>query len=198
MANGAAGGGSATRVSYREQQVISRADLTAEQEYLIAARRRHNIGPHIWGIVSGLDVTITAGVASVAPGVAVDGYGRELILAGVFDVPPSALLELNADRIALWLVYERVDRVVPLAGEWNCAAGAENRTFESAGLRLTTVEAGDPLDPRQPSDVTIADLEFAPQHTSSDDPAILWPVFLGLLERDVPAAPWQLSADYDA
>ena len=198
MANGSAGGGSATRVSYREQQVVSRGDLTAEQAYLIAARRRHNIGPHAWGIVSGLEVTVTAGVVSVAAGAAIDGYGRELILTDAFDVPPSAVLELNADQVALWLAYEQGDYVVPLGGEWRCGPGDENRTFERATLRLTTVDPGADLDPRQPPDVVTGDRDFPPERGAPDDPATLWPVFLGVVQRDAPTAPWQLNTLYEA
>src|SRR4051812_8777957 len=117
MANG--GGNSGPRVSYRDQQVVARADLTSEQQYLITARRRHNLAPHLWGIVAGLDVQVAGGVVSIGAGSAVDGYGRELTLVENIDVPPSALLELNASRVALWLIYDSVDRVVPLAGEWN-------------------------------------------------------------------------------
>src|SRR2546425_11607599 len=70
----------ASRVQYRERQRLRAGDLQAEQDYLLGLAGRHHLGPHAWGIVRGLVVSIKDGKASIAPGEAVDGYGRELIV----------------------------------------------------------------------------------------------------------------------
>lgn len=68
------------RVHYRERQRLRAADLRGEQEYLLALAGRHNVGVHGWGIVRGLGIDFTGGVLKINPGLAVDGYGRQLLL----------------------------------------------------------------------------------------------------------------------
>jgi len=79
------------RLNYYEGEFLGALDFEAEQEYHREMRRRHNIGQHTWGIVSGLDlVQIPNGVTSpsgnpevdiyVQPGMAVDGFGREVVV----------------------------------------------------------------------------------------------------------------------
>ena len=45
------------RLHYYERQYLGAADLEDQQTYLRDMRRRHNLGPHTWGIVTGLDLT---------------------------------------------------------------------------------------------------------------------------------------------
>jgi hypothetical protein len=81
------------RLNYYEGEYLGAADFEAEQEYHRDMRRRHNVGQHTWGIVSGLDLaqipnggTTASGQAEVdvviQPGMAVDAFGREIILLG--------------------------------------------------------------------------------------------------------------------
>ena len=44
------------RVRYRERQPLCAGDLTTEQAYRLAMRRRHDRGAHSWGIVTGLQL----------------------------------------------------------------------------------------------------------------------------------------------
>ena len=78
------------RLNYYEGEFLGAADFEAEQEYHRDMRRRHNVGQHTWGIVSGLDlVQIPNGATTpggapevdiyVQPGMAVDGFGREIV-----------------------------------------------------------------------------------------------------------------------
>ena len=82
------------RVRYQERQLLRAADLQLEQAYRLAMQRRHLIAPHGWGIVTGLRI---AGAADdpdqrvVAKGVAVDGYGRLLVLPEDYPLPPAVL-----------------------------------------------------------------------------------------------------------
>lgn len=71
-----------SRVRYRERQRLRTVDLQDEQNYLLGLDGRHNVGPHDWGIVRGLQILIEeTGVATLFPGIAIDGYGRELVVA---------------------------------------------------------------------------------------------------------------------
>ena len=69
------------RVRYFEGQRLRAEDLRAEQEYLIALERRHNLTQHGPGIVRGLDLgTDWTGAPIIRAGVAVDEEGRVLVL----------------------------------------------------------------------------------------------------------------------
>jgi hypothetical protein len=100
------------RLNYYEGEFLGAVDFQAEQQYHREMRRRHNIGQHTWGIVSGLDlVQMPNGALSTTsqptvdillqPGMAVDGFGREIIVlsktlltqdlfAAYFDSNPAA------------------------------------------------------------------------------------------------------------
>jgi hypothetical protein len=143
------------RVRFRERQPLTAADLNAEQAHRLALRRRHNAGQHGWGIVAGLALDEDDRGLIVDPGMAVDGYGRELVL------PQPVLIELAALKkvagpgvgIAVSLLYGR-------------EAAGRDRWREVCRLRLT---AGSPTEP----------LAFDPSQTPPDDPASEWPVPLG-------------------
>src|SRR5688500_2878238 len=116
----------AVRPRFRERQVLRAADLEAEQSYLIAARRRHNIGQHGWGIVQGLEI-LDKPELMVQPGMAVDGYGRELIVTSPVTIPRDVFTELGDTALDVWLVYQLLDANVPQRGSWNCGPGKNTR-----------------------------------------------------------------------
>ena len=70
------------RVRYFAGKLLTAADLEQEQEVHLARARRHNRFLHGWGVVMGLAVSIDgqAGI-TVAPGLAIDCAGNELVLA---------------------------------------------------------------------------------------------------------------------
>ena len=103
------------RVHYREGQRLRAADLQAEQAYHAGARRRHHLGGHTWGIVYGLAPAVAGGQLVVQPGLAVDGYGRELLLAEATAVDPADLSAALVDAgvsgggpADLWLVLAAI------------------------------------------------------------------------------------------
>ena len=61
-------------------QVLTADDLQREQDYHRDKARLHNRFLHGWGVVAGLRVSIDQGVVVVAPGLALDCAGNELIL----------------------------------------------------------------------------------------------------------------------
>jgi hypothetical protein len=71
------------RVNYFDHQFLHADDFSDEQKYHISMRQHHNRLLHTWGIARGLDLSFKTGEpsATVSEGVAVDGNGREIVLA---------------------------------------------------------------------------------------------------------------------
>jgi hypothetical protein len=166
--------------------------LTAEQSYLIAMRRRHNIGPHRWGIATGLQLSMSGSDLRVTPGYATDGYGRELIVPDRVVVPESTLLNGGADSLDVWLQYSLVDAGSEQLGTWQCGTGFYDRTDEVASIVVTSATQG--LDPRFPPDVPPEDLDFSPDREPVDSPAQTWSVYIGRLQRPNAGSPFAILA----
>lgn len=92
------------RPSFYEGQILAGADLNAAVDHARGQLARHERHLHLWGIAEGLelrgedrktangtpykDITVTAGAA-------LDGSGRELVLAADTRLPPEALDKTN-------------------------------------------------------------------------------------------------------
>jgi hypothetical protein len=76
------------RVQYFAGQLLTAADFQAEQEYFRERLRRHNRCCHGWGVVCGLEISVTGAQLLIAPGLALDCQGNEVVL------PVSATLYL--------------------------------------------------------------------------------------------------------
>jgi len=76
-----------TRVNYIERQRLRAEDLRGEQDYLLGLSGRHYLGPHTWGVVSGLHVSLNGQEAVISPGLAIDGYGREIVVGEQVKLP---------------------------------------------------------------------------------------------------------------
>lgn len=176
----------AQRPRFRERQVLRVADLEAEQSYLVAARRRHNIGWHGWGIVQGLEIVNTPELV-VQPGIAVDGYGRELIVSAPVTIPRDAFTELADEALDVWLVYGLTPVDVPQRGSYACGPGRNSRTRLQPRLRFTSAPKNErrlPIEvPRQLFEVPSEDLPFLPHRMPPDDPAREWPIYLGTIRK---------------
>jgi hypothetical protein len=70
------------RLHYFNGQFLEEKDFTDEQEYHLDRDRRHNRLLHTYGVAEGLNVTAAAGSGdvTVAPGTALDGLGRLIVL----------------------------------------------------------------------------------------------------------------------
>src|SRR5579859_1310050 len=112
------------RLNYYEGEFLGAADFQAEQEYHRDMRRRHNIGQHTWGIVSGLDlVLIPNGLTAangpavdiyVQPGLAIDGFGREIAVLSKTQLtqdlfaPYANSATPGSQTMYLWISYAQL------------------------------------------------------------------------------------------
>ena len=69
------------RVRYFPGQILGEDDFNTEQNYFIEKHRLHNRHLHGWGVDNGLKVSVDkSNVVHVAPGIAIDCAGNELLL----------------------------------------------------------------------------------------------------------------------
>ena len=127
------------RVHYFVGQLLTAADFSAEQEYFLERLRRHNRCCHGWGVVCGLDLSVNGAQVTVAPGMAFDCRGNEIIL------PSPTTMPLPADQAAhpLYVVIQYVEcetDPVPIAGA-PCSSDTDleqpSRISETYKLMLT-------------------------------------------------------------
>jgi hypothetical protein len=182
------------RLYFYEKQFLGARDFTDEQSYHIEMRRRHLIAHHNWGIVAGLGVVQDSNslIWSVQPGMAVDGYGREIL---VFDPEPLDIQSI-ADQLVnesppvflkVWIAYQIEKANQPAAGFSVCDLPDQfMRTRETFRL---IYQDDPPFDLRKGADPTKKDpgLEdnWPPAYQDlPDDPGVRWPVYLGTLRWD--------------
>lgn len=92
-----------SRPVFSENQILSAADVNAIVAYGRDARMRHDRYLHSWGIVAGLDLIATnqsdtAGPyveVSIAPGLAIDGAGREIVVTDSVRISEDDFSQLN-------------------------------------------------------------------------------------------------------
>lgn len=104
------------RVRYYEGEYLRSADFIAEQKYHVEMRRRMNLALHLSGIVDGLDIEEDAPVPGVptvryhvTAGMAIDAYGREILLPYAFPLDDELLLIHRISQAAsysLWIAYD--------------------------------------------------------------------------------------------
>jgi hypothetical protein len=128
-----------SRVLYRERQPLRAADLQDEQDYLLGLAGRHFVGPHEWGIVEGLGLSVNSGLVTVAPGLAIDGYGRELVLA-----QPTGI-ELTGDAPTQYVYISYCQRP-----KGACGAAPNPRWSDAPAIGLTTELLGTPAPEGDP------------------------------------------------
>lgn len=181
-----------SRVHYFERQFLRTQEFTDEQAYHVAMRRRHNIAHHTWGIVHGLELEEKEGNLFVKAGMAVDGFGRELILPTKQQLSTDAFASRDSNVLNVWLMYNRTSSDQAPPGYAGCGDDGDTPFYRWQEKPWIWLEAPDPAfpDPRQPESVPVGDLDFDASRTPPDDPEQDWPVFLGQMLYD-PANPDQ-------
>jgi hypothetical protein len=95
------------RVRFFDGQFLQDQDFVDEQKYHLDRERRHNRLLHLTGVAEGLAVASGgANKVSVAPGTAIDGDGRQLVLAQPATVDLPAEKFNDKQGIELYLTYE--------------------------------------------------------------------------------------------
>ena len=175
------------RVNYYERQFLRAQDFSDEQAYHIGMRRRHNLAHHIWGIVRGLELEYseTDRTFTVKPGIAVDGYGRELIVTEPRSYEIGIFQNFDGDRIDLWLEYRLKAAAQSSVGRI-CAADEEaannvDRWEEVPEIVLRADTVND-TDRRSPRSVPASE-NFSASQTPPDSPERYFPVYLGQMCR---------------
>lgn len=180
------------RVRWRERQVLRWHDLAAEQDHRIAQRRRHDRSAHDWGIVRGLELTGGADAFLVQPGIAVDGYGRLIVVDAPIVLPVAAVdqisTQVDAEAVDVWLLYGVAAAPSHGRGRTGHATDCDSRWLEQPRVRLLAVcDVDDAVHARCPPGVASSDVPFGPERTSPDTPEAEWPVYLGRLRHDAGA-----------
>lgn len=167
------------RLSYYEKQFLGARDFQDEQAYHIEMRRRHLIAHHSWGTVVGLDIKqdTNSKVWSVQPGLAVDGFGREIVVS---DAEPLDINKIGAVLVGialpvtlkLWIQYglEKADR--PASGYEVCNGDDQFIRLRET-FRLLYDDSPPTADQTKPP---------KPYENLIDDPVVApWPVLLGTI-----------------
>src|SRR6266508_2151786 len=119
------------RLRYFQRQYLGALDFEDEQEYHRDMRRRHNVGLHTLGIVTGLEleerppITGAAGEIEIwiRAGMAIDGFGRELVVLAPVQLDPDPFLFgefATARYVEVWLTYDEERTRRPAPGYEQC------------------------------------------------------------------------------
>lgn len=188
------------RVRFFKGQFLRTNDFVEEQAYHLTMRRRHNIAHHQWGIVAGLELALDEdGLPYVKPGMAIDGYGRELILTEGRPLPIKDSFDREeSDTLDVWLLYnESSGQRAPL-GYTSCQPETADTFYRwQEDPRLWLENPQEPVDRRRPPQLNSEQLAFAPQFPppSADS---TWSVFLGQVTRDRSQSPTTYSVSGDS
>jgi len=164
------------RVNYYEQQYLRSFDFTAEQTYHLEMRRRLNLALHLTGLIDGLELVngpIEPGLPDqvyVTPGMAIDGYGREIVRFSSFAIDEDVLADNKISTpgdYAVYVNYRRELGTPPEAGYRVCNLKDQYTRWLETGRILLSNDTQ--LQP------TVALTDALP-----DDPdAAPWPIKLG-------------------
>lgn len=167
------------RLNYYEREHLRSFDFVAEQNYHLEMRRRLNLALHLWGIVDGLDI-VKGNIVPGAPdqfyiteGMAIDAYGREIILRAPYVLTAD---DLNKNRLgeglfSLWIAYDRSLSTPPSPGYGICDLKDQfTRWTESFKIEITPTNNPNGSEPKVFSEL-------------SDDPkSFKWLVRLGTIQ----------------
>ncbi len=159
------------RVHYYQNEYLGAEDFKAEQAYHRDMRRRHNVGHHRWGIVTGLElVEIAKGNGSggydvyVYPGMAVDGFGREIVVLEPYKLDASLFASFGGTSPhSVWLSYREKTDTPPASGYELCDSGDQNKRVHEEFVAV--------IDPALPTHQAIVIDAKTPPLRTKDTPA---------------------------
>ncbi len=150
------------RLNYYEGEFLGAVDFQAEQEYHRDMRRRHNLGQHTFGIVTGLELAQAPNGGTdgsnvdvdvyLQPGMAVDGLGREIVVLNQVQLTADMFAAFYSPNpgsspvlLYIWIGYEE-QLLEPSADACTSAnvANAYARTEETYTLVVTATRTPPP------------------------------------------------------
>src|SRR5256885_14800653 len=117
------------RVNYYQLECLGAEDFTAEQGYHPDMRRRPNVGQHLLGIVTGLEIIEVPKASGpgydtyVQPGLAIDGFGREIVVFAPYKLDAADFRSFTGNKAApheVWIGYREQLDTPPSAGYAQC------------------------------------------------------------------------------
>lgn len=206
------------RPTFFEGQYLGADDLAALVDYVRAQSARHNLGQHSWGIVMGLDlatqaVSDTEVDVYVQPGVAVDGYGRVIVVGEPVRLEAEPLLGIGSGEVPVWIRFEETQRAGVRKGFEVCdsddnyaragetfvlEAGERDRVLDRQGgilvAGLTLVDAREALNAVNPDAPLVCDAAI-PHQVLPVEADSHWLVPLGLVLWGAANAGFQAPSD---
>jgi hypothetical protein len=100
----------AQRPQFFEGQYLGADDLQSLLAYCRDQVRCHELGSHTWGVIAGVDIVYVAQPGGstqpfLTPGVAVDGYGRTIVVTEPFALDAGMLAGLANGEVRVWIRY---------------------------------------------------------------------------------------------
>ena len=133
---------SAIQPGFFEGQYLGADDLSALVTYFRGAGARQRLMAHAWGVAAGLDlvaVEIAAGEyqVSVLPGIAIDGYGRLIVVTQPTEIDAEKLVGIGSGMVKVWIRYDQQAIRAMRPGYDTCGASdAYARIEESFEIEL--------------------------------------------------------------
>jgi hypothetical protein len=187
------------RPLFYEGQILAAADLSATVDHGRAAIARHERYLHTWGIGDGLELIevkrkTSTGIdyieVRVTAGIAVDGRGRQVIVAEGAELDPSRFLDLAVFVKDAWhpvfLVGRDEDAPAEAFTTGACDSSQPRRILEGFEIRFGRPGDADELDLQ-----TAADLTEGPE----GDAGAEWKILLGFVKWNNDISQFSEKAD---
>jgi hypothetical protein len=179
------------RLLYSERQYLRSFDFTAEQTYHLEMRRRLNLALHLWGIVHGLELLqgdVVQGAQKqwyLSEGMAIDAYGREIIVSAKHLLSDDLHTNLitGAGTYSVWIGYKREPAMPPEAGYQHCDLKDQfTRWRESFEIRIFGLTAANPNPSEDPDPFG----DLPDDAKKNDAEKFTWLIHLGTINVDRP------------
>jgi hypothetical protein len=186
------------RPNYREGQYLGPSEFVDEQAYHRGMRRRLNLTQHTWGIYTGLELVTRDREDDdalvdvfVAPGFAIDGFGREIVVMHPEPLDPAAFRRTSAaadEWVPVWLRYLAEATRPPAPGFELCDdpdyATRTRETFTIVVGHLDPSHEDVVVDGRATPDAKLVPDTSIPHQSLPDRERALWLVPLGQVQWD--------------